>query len=57
MENQEWLSPEELAAILKVSRHHVVRLARQGKISSLKIGKLWRFRLNDVLGDYRGAGK
>jgi excisionase family DNA binding protein len=43
--NQErLLTPEEVAALLGMSRLFVIRQTRLGKIPAIKIGKVWRFR-------------
>lgn len=42
------LSLQEAAALLGVHRLVVGRLAREGRLPGMRIGKLWRFRLDDV---------
>lgn len=37
------MSMEQLAEYLKVSRHTLYKLAREGKMPGQKIGKRWRF--------------
>lgn len=41
---QKLLTPDEVAVLLGIERVTVIRLARAGKIPSIKIGKVWRFR-------------
>lgn len=46
------LDSVEAAALLKIHPKTLQKLAREGKISAIHIGKLWRFRasgLNDSL--------
>jgi len=38
------LKPEDVAALLGVTRPLVIKKAAQGKIPAIKIGKAWRFR-------------
>ena len=38
------LDSEEAAALLKIHPKTLQRMARQGEISAVQIGKLWRFR-------------
>jgi PTS system nitrogen regulatory IIA component len=38
-----WLTPDELAAYLKLSRSAVYKLAQAGQLPASKIGKNWRF--------------
>jgi excisionase family DNA binding protein len=42
--DQEILTLEEVAAMLRISRRTLYRLARAGKIPSFRIGDDWRFR-------------
>lgn len=39
----EYITTAEVAALLKISPSTAQRMAREGRISALKIGKLWRF--------------
>jgi excisionase family DNA binding protein len=46
------LDSEEAAALLKIHPKTLQKLARNGEITAIQIGKLWRFRasaLNDWL--------
>lgn len=38
------LDSKEAAALLKIHPHTLKKLARNGEISAIQIGKLWRFR-------------
>lgn len=40
--NYEVFDPNEAAEILKMSRSSVVRLLKQGKLTGVKAGNLWR---------------
>lgn len=42
------LTPDDVAALISVERVTVIRLARAGKIPSLKIGKVIRFRPSTI---------
>jgi len=42
--SQRLLTPDEVAVLLGIERLQVIRLARVGKIPSIKLGKVWRFR-------------
>jgi excisionase family DNA binding protein len=42
------LTPDDLAALLCVSRLFVIKKAAQGKIPAIKIGKVWRFRRSTI---------
>jgi len=44
MENreEEYLTIEEVAKLLKVSKITVYRMARKGQIPAVKFGKMWR---------------
>lgn len=42
------LTPEEVADHLKVSVKLIRALARTGKLRAAKVGRLWRFRPEDV---------
>jgi excisionase family DNA binding protein len=39
------LTADDLAARWQVSKHHVYRLAREGRIPCVQIGRYYRFRL------------
>jgi excisionase family DNA binding protein len=42
------LSPDEVSGLLGVERVTVIRLARAGKIPSIKVGKAVRFRPSTI---------
>lgn len=42
------LTPEEVAALLGVSRLFVVRQSRAGKIPAIKLGKVYRYRADRI---------
>lgn len=42
------LTPEEVASILQVSVKFVRAMARAGQLRAVKVGRLWRFRPEDV---------
>ncbi len=42
------LSVREIARFLKLNEQTVYRLAREGKIPATKIGRQWRFSLNEI---------
>ncbi|OGP85078.1 MAG: hypothetical protein A2Y95_08785 [Deltaproteobacteria bacterium RBG_13_65_10] len=44
------LNVREIARYLKVNEQTVYRLAREGKIPATKIGRQWRFSLNEIQG-------
>lgn len=43
------LTAEQLAERWQVGRQHVYRLAREGRIPCLPIGRYYRFRLSTIL--------
>ena len=43
MENDKWLTLDELAAYLKLSSSNLYRMAKKGEIPASKIGSRWRF--------------
>ena len=45
----EVLTPEEAAALLKVSTKTVLRRARAGELPAGKVGRAWRFRRSELL--------
>ncbi|MCC6477136.1 helix-turn-helix domain-containing protein [bacterium] len=42
MPNEEYLTTDEAAKLLKVSRGTVCKLAREGQLAALRVGKQWR---------------
>lgn len=43
-----WMTLEEVAQYLKVSKDSIYRLAQKGEIPASKIGNLWRFRREEI---------
>jgi excisionase family DNA binding protein len=43
MSPSEFITTTEVATLLKISPSTVQRMAREGRITALKVGKLWRF--------------
>jgi excisionase family DNA binding protein len=43
MTASDFITTAEVAALLKISVSTVQRMAREGRITALKVGKLWRF--------------
>ena len=48
MTSDKWLTLEELAAYLKLSRAKLYRLAQEGDIPASKIGSQWRFDRQEI---------
>lgn len=44
MKKIETITPNEIAAILRIHPFTVTRLAREGKLPAFKVGGIWRFR-------------
>ncbi len=40
---------EELANYLKIRKSTIYRLASQGKLPGVKLGKSWRFKIEEIL--------
>jgi len=55
------LTIDEVAALLKIPRSSVYKLAQQGKIPAKKVGKHWRFHrgmiMNWVTGEFLNPDK
>ena len=47
--NDEVLTADEAAGLLKLSKKTVLRLVRQGTIPGCKVGRVWRFRRSELL--------
>ena len=45
---ERWLSVEEIAAHMGVSKETVYRWLEHGKIPAHRIGKLWKFKASEV---------
>jgi len=43
-----WMTLEEVAQYLKVSKDSIYRLAKKGEIPASKIGNLWRFKKEEI---------
>jgi len=43
-----WMTLEEVAQYLKVSKDSIYRLAQRGEIPASKIGNLWRFNREEI---------
>jgi excisionase family DNA binding protein len=43
-----WMTLEETAKYLQVSKDSIYRLAQKGKIPASKIGNLWRFKKDEI---------
>jgi len=43
-----WMTLEEVAQYLKVSKDSIYRLAQKGKMPASKIGNLWRFKREEI---------
>lgn len=53
-EDEEVLTAEETASLLRVSTKTVLTLAHTGTLPGEKVGRAWRFLRNDVLSYVRG---
>lgn len=51
-----WLSVEEIAAHLGVSKETVYRWLEKGRIPSHRVGKLWKFKTAEVDDWVRSGG-
>lgn len=56
VEEQEVLTADEAASLLRVSTKTVLALARAGALPGEKVGRAWRFVRSDVLDYVRGTG-
>lgn len=48
LEIERWLSVEEIAKHLGVSKETIYRWAEKSKIPAHKVGRQWKFRVSDV---------
>ena len=48
METDKWLTLDELAKYLKLSRTKLYRMAQEGGIPASKIGAQWRFNREEI---------
>ena len=46
--SERWLSVEEIAGHLGVSKESIYRWVEKGKIPAHKVGKLWKFKVTDI---------
>ena len=46
--NQAWLTVEQIAAHLQVSKESIYRWLEKGKIPAYRVGKQWRFLKTEV---------
>lgn len=46
--SERWLSVDEIAQHLGVSKESIYRWAETGKIPASKVGRQWRFKVSDV---------
>lgn len=49
MKDQNLLPPETIAAMLNINRKTITALARKGVLPSVRIGKSYRFSLQEVI--------
>lgn len=47
-EPERWLSVEEIAKHLGVSKETIYRWVEKGKIPSHKVGRQWKFKISEV---------
>lgn len=47
-EPERWLSVEEIAKHLGVSKETIYRWVEKGKIPSHKVGRQWKFKVSEV---------
>ena len=48
MDTDKWLTLDELAEYLKLSRTKLYRMAQKGEIPASKIGTQWRFNRKEI---------
>jgi len=48
MANQKLMTPEEVATLLRVSRHTIYYWIRKGRIRAFHVGKQWRIQREDL---------
>lgn len=48
IDSDPWLSVDEVAQHLKISKPTIFRWLEKGKIPAHKVGKQWRFKLSEV---------
>lgn len=52
---RDYMTVDEVAAYFGISPETVRRLARSGKLPAYRIGKLWRFNIEDIIDAKKGA--
>jgi len=45
---ERWMTLEETAEYLQVSRDSIYRMAQKGEIPASKVGNLWRFKKEEI---------
>ena len=45
---ERWLTLEETAEYLQVSKDSIYRMAQKGEIPASKVGNLWRFKKEEI---------
>lgn len=50
------LTAKEVAELLRVSHAHVLKMARDGELPAMRLGKTWRFRA-DVIDEIIAAAR
>ena len=53
--NEKLLTPEQVAERLQVTERTVYGWLRRGKLTALKLGRLWRIRQDDLEAFLEGA--
>lgn len=48
MNSNQWLTLEELARYLKISRSKIYQMSQDAEIPASKIGKQWRFNQKEI---------
>ena len=46
--NERLMTLEEVAVYLRLSVHTIYKMAQQGRIPAYKVGKLWRFKKEEI---------
>ncbi len=47
--DEEMLTAEEVAELLKLSTKTLLRHSREGQVPGMKIGRVWRFQRSELL--------
>jgi excisionase family DNA binding protein len=48
METDKWLTLDELAEYLKLSKSNIYRMTQKGEVPASKIGSRWRFDRDEI---------